>query len=544
MGGLATLARDVAEEHHPERRRDGDRHHDRRHDREQVRRRDRGQERSRLALHEERGQQHGGDDQGREEDRAPHLERRLDDDLPRGCAVALLALTADPLCHVVDVDHGVVDQDDQSHHQARQDHRVHGRIGEVQDQPGGCERHRDRYRADEGGAPIEEERSQDQDQQDRPDQRRAPEVVEGRVDELGRTVDRRVHRETGKTGRELVECPVDSLRHLRRVGVGELLDHEQQAVSIGAEGISDQGLVIHDDVGDVTERLRRTTRSDLALRILDRHLLQLVGRRDRLLVEDVEPFVQGVDEPTGAGGRGLEEGERGDLQSVAGGPDDLVERDVRVAETLRIDKNLQLPVSEPPGRDVRDPFDPEQSRSDHPLGQDGHLDRRELVRRQLHHRDAARRGDGLDHLRRPRNLRETSCRDRLGQTLTDDLASVEHVGARLEGHDHRRKARQRDRLDLFEERDAHEQVLLEGHRDQLLDLLCGEPEGLRLHLDGGPLEFGQDVRAGVVQLQNAVDEEPDGNRDHQTTELDTRADDPPHHGCSTSTSRSRGHPGR
>ncbi len=301
--------------------------------------------------------------------------------------------------------------------------------------------------------------------------------------------------------------------------------------------------MIHDDVGDLTQRHGRTTRrSDLALRILDRHLLQLIGRRDRLLVEDVESFVQGVDEPTGAGRRGLEEGERGDLQSVAGGPDDLVERDVRVVETLRVDQDLQLPVTEPPGRDVRDPFDPEQSRGDHPLGQDGHLDRRELVRRQLHHRDTARRGDGLDHLRRLRNLRETRGRDGLGQTLTDDLARVEHAGPGLEGHDHRREPGQRDRLDLLEERDTHEQVLLERHRDQLLDLLGGEPEGLRLDLDGGSLEFGQDVRAGVVQLQNAVDEEPDGNRDHQTTELDARTDDPPHHDCATSTSRSRGSP--
>ena len=106
------------------------------------------------------------------------------------------------------------------------------------------------------------------------------------------------------------------------------------------------------------------------------------------------------------------------------------------------------------------------------------------------------------------NLREARGRDGLGEAFGDDLACVEQLRSGLEGHDHRREPGQRHGLDLVQERDPHQQVLLERHRDQLLHLLGGEPEGLRLHLDGRPLELGQDVRPGVVELQDAVDEHP------------------------------------
>ena len=69
--------------------------------------------------------------------------------------------------------------------------------------------------------------------------------------------------------------------------------------------------------------------------------------------------------------------------------------------------------------------------------------------------DAAGRGQRLDHLRRLGHLRQPGGGNRLGQALRDNLASIEHVGSRLERHDHRREARHRHGLDLVEERDPH-----------------------------------------------------------------------------------------
>ena len=85
-----------------------------------------------ASLHEERGQQHGDDDQRREEDRAAHLEGGVDHDLPGRRSVTLLPLLADAPRDVVDVDDRVVDQHDERHDEAREHHRVHRGVREEQ----------------------------------------------------------------------------------------------------------------------------------------------------------------------------------------------------------------------------------------------------------------------------------------------------------------------------------------------------------------------------------------------------------------------------
>jgi hypothetical protein len=119
----------------------------------------------------------------------------------------------------------------------------------------------------------------------------------------------------------------------------------------------------------------------------------------------------------------------------------------------------------------------------------------------------------LDHLRRLGDSRQAGHTDRLREPLLHELPRVEEVRPGLEGHHHRRQARKRDRRDLVHERHSHQQILLEGHRDQLLHLGCREPEGLGLHLDRRWLVLRQQVHRGLGQLHHAQCNDADGERD-------------------------------
>ena len=84
----------------------------------------------------------------------------------------------EPLRDVVDVDDRVVDEDTNAVTKPARTIVFDGRVREVQDEPCGGERHRDRHRADEGAPPIEEERCQDEEQEDAPISAARREVVE------------------------------------------------------------------------------------------------------------------------------------------------------------------------------------------------------------------------------------------------------------------------------------------------------------------------------------------------------------------------------
>ena len=69
----------------------------------------------------------------------------------------------------------------------------------------------------------------------------------------------------------------------------------------------------------------------------NRHLREVAGLSERQLVADRKPLVRAIQEPAGAGRRGVQIGERGDELGVPRGLDDLRERDAARLEPLGID---------------------------------------------------------------------------------------------------------------------------------------------------------------------------------------------------------------
>jgi hypothetical protein len=432
-----------------------------------------------------------------------------------------------PVREAVGVGEHVVEHGGQAEHEPGDHHEVDRSVTEVQDDHGRGNRDRDGGDRDHQPAPVPQERAQEQQQEQPTDQQRPAQPLEGRLDEGRGTVEGGIDLHVAKARPHGVEGGLDAVGDLDGVGARELLDNQEQAL-LGprADGVADQRLVVLDHRGHVAQRLRAGTGA-LAFQ---RHLRQLSGRGDGLLVEDVESLVDGVDEPAGARAGRLKERERRDLEGVPGRLDDLLQRCPVLAQLCGVDEDLELPVPEPPERDVGDAGDAHQPRGDDPAGEDGHLDRAQLLRGQLDHREPVVGGQGLDHLRQVGHLRQPGGADRLGQPLLHHLAGVEHVGAGLERHDDRGEPWERHRLDLVEEGDAGQQVLLERDRDQLLDLFGGEPQGLGLHLDDRRVELRQDVHRRPAGLDDPEDHQADRRGHDEAPEFEARSDDPTHHG--------------
>ena len=117
----------------------------------------------------------------------------------------------------------------------------------------------------------------------------------------------------------------------------------------------------------------------------------------------------------------------------------------------------------------------------------------------------------------------------LREPLGDHLTRLEDVSSRLEDHHDRRQTGDRLGPDLLEERHAVQQVRLEGHRHELLDLLRRETERLGLDLDGRGRELGQNVDPGSLQLGRSDEEQDPGQADRQQPETDARANKGAHH---------------
>jgi hypothetical protein len=100
---------------------------------------------------------------------------------------------------------------------------------------------------------------------------------------------------------QCLEGLVDVVGHIDDVGVRELLDDQQQALLVGAQRVADKWLVVFDDGSDVTQRYGLPVDADGPALGLNRDLFELLLRRNRLLVEDVQTLVQRVDETAGAG---------------------------------------------------------------------------------------------------------------------------------------------------------------------------------------------------------------------------------------------------
>ena len=189
---------------------------------------------------------------------------------------------------------------------------------EIEHQHARHQRDRDREGRDQRRAPLEEERAEGGDEQDRADHRRQGQVVDRLVDVRRRPRDRRVDRDPGKARPQLVERLLDAARDLEGVGVRELLDHDQAVLAPGEDRVADQRLVVLHHVCDVAQAQRRGA--------VDGHLREVTGGDDREDVAHLEPLLRRVDPAARAGSRRLEERQRRHPHGVAGRLDDLVQR--------------------------------------------------------------------------------------------------------------------------------------------------------------------------------------------------------------------------
>ena len=124
----------------------------------------------------------------------------------------------------------------------------------------------------------------------------------------------------------------------------------KESLTVVHDGVADQRLVSLHDLGDVAEAE--------TVRALDPNASE-VGRRDeRRDVLDGQPLILRVDEPAGSGRGSLDEAQRRDPERVAGGLDDLPQGDLTIAELLRVDLHLELPIAVTPDRDVATPETP------------------------------------------------------------------------------------------------------------------------------------------------------------------------------------------
>ncbi len=173
----------------------------------------------------------------------------------------------------------------------------------MQDEAGREQRQRDRHEADDRRAPLEQEGEQDGDDEQAAERKGGRQVAERRLDERGRTEDRRVEVDAGQPGLELLERLLDTAGHVEGVGPRKLLDDEQQPGSVVDDRVAEQRLVVLDDLGDVAEV------DGLALGVDEDDALELVLRDDRRDVFDGEALVRALDESARADGVGLGEHE-------------------------------------------------------------------------------------------------------------------------------------------------------------------------------------------------------------------------------------------
>ena len=118
---------------------------------------------------------------------------------------------------------------------------------------------------------------------------------------------------------------------------------------------------------------------------------------------------------------------------------------------------------------------------------------------------------------------------RLGQPFGNHLTGAEDVRPRFEDHDDRRQSGDGLRVDLVEECHALQEVRLERDRDQLLDLVRGEAQGLGVDLDVGRGEFREHIAGHARKLEEAEEQGDCRKAQHEAPIPKAPANDGPHH---------------
>jgi hypothetical protein len=199
------------------------------------------------------------------------------------------------------------------------------------------------------------------------DEQRQAEPVHGILQERGGPENRRIHLDSGKPGLHVVQRSLEVLGDLQRAGAGELLHDQQEARILADDGIADQRLVVLFHLGNVTQEHGRSG-------VFDTDLGQVLRRSDGQHVLDAQALARRLDEPARAGGGRLKEAQRRHPDSVAGGLDDLFERDALVTQLRGGHFYLELLLALSPNGNVGDTGNADEPWLDLPPGQDRHLD--------------------------------------------------------------------------------------------------------------------------------------------------------------------------
>ena len=237
------------------------------------------------------------------------------------------AAVPEPAPQVVGAEYRIVDQQHERDHQAAEHHQVHGSAEQIHDEHGQPERKRNGDGAEQGGAPVEEKRHENQDDQNGRDHHDQGEVVDRFLDVSGRTVERRIDLDAAKSGSHRRQRFLHAARNFERAAVGPLFDHQQESGTVLEYRIADQRLMVFDHRSDVTEAQLRA--------LLERDLGQVGGAGDRRNVLDADPLVRRVDEAAGAGHRGFDEAQRRSPKRVGSRFDDLQQRDAMGLQSLQ-----------------------------------------------------------------------------------------------------------------------------------------------------------------------------------------------------------------
>jgi hypothetical protein len=116
----------------------------------------------------------------------------------------------------------------------------------------------------------------------------------------------------------------------------------------------------------------------------------------------------------------------------------------------------------------------------------------------------------------------------LREALGHDLSRAHQVSPRLEDQGDRREAHDRLGANGVDPRDAAEQVDLQRHRDELLDLRRRQAERLGLDLDVRRRELRQRVHGHPRQLRDADQDDGGGERHDEQSERRTPTHDRSH----------------
>ena len=400
------------------RRRHDDRHEQRRHQRDDVRH---GQRRHQPSFHTgqaEDWKEDEDDDDRREHDRRPNLERGVANHVDRGppLVVRLRRVLAQPAHHVLHVDDRIVHERADGDGHASERHRVDRGAKRTQHEHRRGERQRHRRERDRGRPQIREKQQDNDDDQYAAIAQGRDEVVDGHFDEVGLPEHPAIDRHPARQFLlERVELAIEPPRQLDGVRARLFLDSDDHRRLSAPRSLPSFQRRSFADVGDVTHehRARAAQRHDA--------LPDLLGASDAADgLQHVLLRTFGVD-----AGRRV-------LTGAADRIEELGQRNVVGAELLGMRDHLELALGAADRRHLRDARHGEEPAADHRVRDRTEGQRiigvgRNRQEQNFSHDRGDRRQHGPFDLRRQRTGDER-------QFLGDDLPSHEDVRAPIEFH--------------------------------------------------------------------------------------------------------------